>query len=181
MSLENSSKDTSRTEDFLRLYGKHDRSIYAFILALMPNWADADDLAQEARLRLWQQFEKYVPGSDFGAWARSIAYYLVLSHREKAARSRLRFSSDFLESVATEYAAMPDLMISRQEALVHCMKKLDPMWRTLLENYYNGEQTLREIADHIGRSYNATRKAIYRAHLALANCIDMELRRKELP
>ena len=146
----------------------------------MPHWADADDLAQETRLRLWQQFDKYEPGSDFGAWARSIAYYLVLSHREKASRSRLRFGQAFYESVAAEYAAMPDLLVLRQEALVRCMEKLDQARRALIEEYYGGEQTLREIAKRMGRSYDATRKTVYRAQLALADCIESELREKEV-
>ncbi len=171
---------SDRTEEFLRLYGRHDRAIFAYILALVPHWADADDLAQETRLRLWQQFDKYEPGSDFGAWARSIAYYLVLSQREKASRSRLRFGQAFYESVAAESATISDLLVLRQEALVRCMEKLGQARRALIEEYYRGTQTLREIAERLGRSYEATRKTVYRTQLALADCIESELHQKEL-
>ena len=179
MSSGNESNRKDRTEEFLRLYGQYDRAIYSYILALVPHWADADDIAQETRIRLWQQFDKYVSGSDFAAWARSIAYYLVLSHREKASRGRLRFGQAFYESVAAEYEALPDLLVSRQEALLKCMEKLDQPRRTLIEEYYGGKQTLREIAELMGRSYDSTRKAVYRTQLALAECIELELRRKE--
>jgi RNA polymerase sigma-70 factor, ECF subfamily len=180
MSSEDESSRSDETEEFLRLYSRHDRSIYAYILALEPHWADADDLAQETRLRLWQQFDKYESGSDFGAWARSIAYYLVLSHRNKASRSRLRFGQAFFESVAAECAAIPDLLISRQDAMMRCLEKLDQARRTLIEECYGSEQTLREMADRLGRSYDATRKAVYRAQHALADCIELELRQREL-
>jgi len=168
-----------RTEEFLHLLSQHDRVLYGYILALVPHWADADDLAQEMRIRLWQQFDKYQPGTDFGAWARSIAYYLVLAHREKASRDRLHFGLPFVESVTAEFAAHPVLMVLRQEALVRCMEKLDPPKRALIEKYYAGEQSLHEIAEQMGRSYEATRKAVYRTQLVLADCINAELREKE--
>lgn len=168
-----------RTEEFLRLLSQCDRMVYGYILALAPNWADADDLTQEVRVRLWKQFDKYEPGTDFGAWARSIAYYLVLAHREKAGRDRLQFGLPFYESVAAEFAATPNLMIARQDALARCMEKLDRARRSLVETYYAGKQSLREIAERLGRPYEATRKVVYRTQLALADCIDAELRQKE--
>lgn len=173
------SKDSDRTEEFLRLLGQHDRTVYAYILAMTHHWADADDVMQETRLRLWQQFDKYELGTDFGAWARSIAYYLVLAQREKASRSRLRFGAAFCEAVSAAYAAKPDLPIARQEALLLCMEKLDQTKRALIENYCIGEESLRELAEKIGRSYESTRKAVYRTQLTLADCIDREMRRKE--
>ena len=59
------------------------------------------------------------------------------------------------------------------------MEKLDPPRRALVEKYYAGEQSLHEIAEQMGRSYEATRKAVYRTQLVLADCINAELREKE--
>ena len=166
------------TTEFLRSLNQCDRDLYTYILALCPNWADADDLMQETRIRLWTQFEKYRPGSDFSAWARSIAYYLVMAHREKASRDRLQFGSEFYQSVAAEVADCPGLSRARQAALVGCMEKLDATKRAMLEDYYSGNQSLRELAQQSGRSYDAARKTVYRTQIALADCIESELRRK---
>jgi RNA polymerase sigma-70 factor, ECF subfamily len=168
-----------RTEEFLRLLGQHDHALYAYIFALCHHRADADDLTQETRIRLWQQFDKYQPGTDFGAWARSIAYYQVLTHREKALRSRLQFGSAFYELVAAEVAARSDLAATRQDALVRCMEKLDEPRRDLIREYYASDQSLVEFAQRLGRPYESTRKAVYRSHLLLAECIESELGRKE--
>ena len=168
-----------RTEEFLRLLSQHDHALYAYIFALSHHRADADDLAQETRIRLWQQFDKYEPGTDFGAWARSIAYYQVLTHREKASRSRLQFGLAFYESVAAEVAARSDLVIARQDALVRCMEKLDEPRRTLIREYYASDQSLVDFAKRLGRPYESTRKAVYRSHLLLAECIESELQQKE--
>jgi RNA polymerase sigma-70 factor, ECF subfamily len=168
-----------RTEEFLRLLGEHDRMIYSFILAMTHHWADADDVMQETRLRLWQQFDKYVPGTDFGAWARSVAYYLVLAHREKASRSRLQFGAAFCDAIASEFSTEPNVLFSRQEALLLCMEKLDKAKRDLIENYCVAEQSLHDLAQATGRSYDSVRKSVYRTQLALADCIDREMKQKE--
>jgi RNA polymerase sigma-70 factor, ECF subfamily len=157
---------------------QYDRALYAYILALCPHWADAEDLTQETRIRLWKQFDKYQPGTDFGAWARSVAYYLVLAHREKAGRSRLRFGLEFYETVAAEVAARPSLVVARQEALVRCMEKLDATKRALIETHYADNLSLRELAEQLGQSYEATRKSVYRTQLILAGCIESELQQK---
>jgi RNA polymerase sigma-70 factor, ECF subfamily len=167
-----------RTEEFLRLLDQHERALNAYIFTLNPHWADAEDIAQETRLRLWKQFDKYQPGTDFCSWARSIAYYLVLRHRLKASRDRLRFGQSFYESISAAIAAKPDLVVTRQEALTRCMEKLDEAKRSLIESYYSDERSLRELAEREGRSYDALRKAVYRTHLVLADCIRSELQKK---
>jgi RNA polymerase sigma-70 factor (ECF subfamily) len=167
-----------RTEEFLCLLGQHDRALYAYIFALVHRRADADDLAQETRIRLWQQFDKYQPDTDFGAWARKIAYYQVLTHREKASRNRLQFGEAFYESVAAEVAARADLVASREDALLRCMEKLDSPKRTLLQEYYAEDRSLVDFAKQSGRSYESTRKTIYRSQLLLADCIESEMKRK---
>lgn len=67
------------TVEFLRLLSQHERRVKSFILALVPNWADADDLYQETTVRLWEQFADYDPDQEFGAWACTIAYYIRVS------------------------------------------------------------------------------------------------------
>jgi RNA polymerase sigma-70 factor, ECF subfamily len=169
---------SDHTEEFLRLLGQHDRMLYAYVLALTHRWSDADDVMQETRIRLWQQFDKYEPGTDFAAWARSVAYYLVLAQREKTSRSKLQFGTAFCEAVAAECVAAADQMPLRQEALLRCMEKLDAAKRSLLESYCIGEQSLRDLAREMGRSYESVRKTVYRAQVALAECIEREMRKE---
>ena len=56
-----------------RLLAQYEPRLRGFILTLCPNWADAEDIAQEVKLRLWEQFDEYDPARDFGAWACTIA------------------------------------------------------------------------------------------------------------
>ena len=46
--------------------------LYGYIYALVQNQADAEDLFQETTLCLWQKFEEFEQGTDFGRWATRV-------------------------------------------------------------------------------------------------------------
>ncbi len=164
-----------RAREFLRLLGEHERRLRGFILALVPHWADADDIAQEVRLRLWEQFDDYDPAKDFGAWARTIARYQVLTHREKRSRRRELLGAEFLDLIAHEAEVISEELDAAGQALKDCFKKLPEAKQQLLMNYYGGERTTRQIAAESGRSFDATRQTILRTRLALRDCIEEAL------
>jgi RNA polymerase sigma-70 factor, ECF subfamily len=172
-----------RTREFLRLLSLHDRSTYAMILAMVHSWADADEIAQELRIRLWEQFDKFQTGTDFGAWARQIAYYLVLAHRKKAKRAPLAVDMQFLDSLLEKAAEAEAeetgfLRGARQAALAACLEALDESKRRLVRQYYSGSESIAQLADRLGRPYEALRKALYRTQMALADCIRARLGEK---
>ena len=64
---------TPKTEQFLELLGACERSLFAYVYALAPNWQDAEEIMQRVRIRIWQQFDQYDEAKSFDAWARAIA------------------------------------------------------------------------------------------------------------
>ena len=73
----------------------------SYILTLVPNLADAEQIAQETSLRLWEQFDRYDPSlGDFSAWARTIAHFQVMTYRKKLSRERIVFSSALIDALA---------------------------------------------------------------------------------
>jgi RNA polymerase sigma-70 factor (ECF subfamily) len=164
-----------RTRQFLLLLGRHERRLRAFILSLVPNWADADDIGQEVKIRLWEQFDSYDPAKDFGAWARTIAHYQVLSYREKQGRESRRMSDKFVEALADEASRLSEELDAGQQALKDCFDKLPAAKREMLVHYYSGERTTREIAAELGRTFDATRQAILRTRIALRDCVEETL------
>ena len=70
-----------RREEFVRLFQRHERSIYGYILSHVPNISAADDICQNTNLLLWKAFGQFDSTRDFGVWARTIAYFQVLRYR----------------------------------------------------------------------------------------------------
>jgi RNA polymerase sigma-70 factor, ECF subfamily len=168
--------------DFVQLLIEHERRLEGFVLAMVSNWAVAEDIVQETKLRLWQQFGQFNRNQDFGAWARTIAYYQVLSYRKSSQRSREQlFGEQFLESVAQEESHRQEEIALRQHFLAFCLEKLSEKSRELLKLVYSGKDTIRQVARKLGRSEAATYSAVQDARLRLHKCLDQELRREQLP
>ena len=169
-------------QDFVQLLIEHERRLEGFVLALVSNWAVAEDIVQETKLRLWEQFGQFDRNQDFGAWARTIAYYQVLSYRKSRKRSREQlFGEEFLQSVAQEESSRQEEIAARQRFLAFCLEKLSEKSRELLKLVYSGEDTIRQIARKLGRSEAATYTAVQDARLRLHKCLDTELRKEQLP
>jgi RNA polymerase sigma-70 factor, ECF subfamily len=165
----------------MQLLVKHERRLEGFVLALAPNWTVAEDIVQETKLRLWEQFNKYDHSQDFGAWARSIAYYQVLSYRTLHKRSREHlFSEQFLESIAQDKSLEQEEASARQRFLTSCFDKLNAASRKALLLLYSGKQTVRQIAERLGRSEASAYKTMQSARLWLHRCIEEELRKEQV-
>ena len=66
-------------EEFARLFSRHARRIYAFIMTLVFSHHDAEEVFQNTSVVLWNKFGEFRPGSNFFAWASRIAYFEVLN------------------------------------------------------------------------------------------------------
>jgi RNA polymerase sigma-70 factor (ECF subfamily) len=169
-----------RTDEFLRLLGQHEERTNAFVFSLVPNWADAQDIAQDVRLRLWEQFDAYDPTKDFGAWARAIAYYLAMAHRKRLKGAHVQIGQESLELVAATFNDTVEQFEKRGNLLQRCLEKLQAAKRRLLLRCYSGRESIREVAESLGRSYDAVRKTVFRTRQQLTDCVRQELRGEDI-
>ena len=167
-------------QEFVRLLIEHERQLEGFIVAMVADWAVAEDIAQETKLRLWEQFDQFDDRQDFGAWARSIAYYQVLTYRTRHKRSREQlFSEQFLENVAKEESSYQDEVLARQRFLASCFSKLNEKNRSLLTLVYSGKESIRQIARRLERNESAVYKAVQYAREWLHRCVEKELHKEQ--
>jgi|SRR5262245_32792153 len=173
----------ARGRMFLRLFLQNERRLYAYVLTLLPNRADAEDVLQEASLVMWDKFDEDHPPDDFAAWGCRIAYFKVLDFFKKHQRSRVCFSQALVERLAEtsiEQAATLQLD-ERREALSGCVEKLPPRERDLLTRRFAAGATTQSIAADVGRSVEAVYKALSRIRQVLFDCITKTLAREGRP
>lgn len=172
------------TEDFLRLLGRHDAALRAYVHTLVANDPAADDILQDTRLTAWRQFHKFEPGSNFIAWTKTIALHHVLNWRRKQQRHPTALSADVIEMLAHELQSLDPQQApgpvsagagSREEALQHCLAKLPASQRTLVRLRYHDEHDIDHIAGQVGRSEGAVYRALSRIRMALMDCIEDRL------
>jgi len=167
------------TELFVQLLTQHQQRVHLFILSLVPNRSDAEEILQETNLVLWRKFDEFCPGSDFRAWAFQVAYNKVKSFQERHGRDRLRFGECVMDRLATIAADGPDDLPTSLEILQFCKGQLSSQDRELIERRYEPGATTASVAAEVGRSVAAVYKAVVRIRRALYECIQRSLRREE--
>ena len=168
-----------RTDEFVRLFGSHARQIYSYLLTLIPNWADAEDVFQETSSILWEKFEQYSPGTNFRAWACQIAYYRALWFRQRQKKTKVSFGEEFIYLVAEEIAFQSDLLENRHVALADCMDRLPERERELVDRSYAPGATIKQAALDLGRTPDAAYKALKRIHRELYDCVEITLKSRK--
>lgn len=159
-------------DEFVLHVNASQRSLYAFILTLVPHREDAYDILQETNLVIWQKRDEFHKGTNFHAWASQIARNKVLMYRRKTRRDRLCFDDVLVGKLANDVAEQPLFSDEWLKPLWQCVDKLGEEDRALLEKRYVEGLQARHIADQIGRSPAAIAQALYRIRLGLMRCID---------
>lgn len=159
------------SESFVALLTGSQNSLYACILALLPDRAAARDILQETNITLWSKAADFQEGTHFMAWASRIARYHILNHRKKMRRDRLVFDDSLFELLCERQAERVDESDRREEALRGCLQKLPPGQRELLEERYSASGSVQEIASREGKSVGAVSQSLYRIRETLLNCI----------
>jgi RNA polymerase sigma-70 factor, ECF subfamily len=166
--------DDSRRH-FIRLLTAHERLVYGYILSMVPNWADADEILQETNIRLWEEFDKFELGTNFAAWALRVAHFQVLTWRKRVGRSRLVFDQKVVDALAEERYWTDEVFEARQQALGDCVSKLPVRSRELLQHCYSDGGKIKDVAARLQRSPAAVYKALERIRLDLHACIQRKL------
>ncbi len=165
----------NRNSDFVRLLKQHDRRLAAYVFSMVTDWSDAEDIIQDTWVRLWEQFDDYRPEEDFGAWACTIARYLVMAYRKRTQRHKLTFSSRVIDLLDEQVAAGRTECENRVRVLADCVRKLSDSARDLLRRCYGRPVKIKDIARELNRSVNGLYLALSRIRRILHDCVEAEI------
>lgn len=168
--------DATEQAAFVSQITRHQTMLRSYIISLMPGVDGVDDVLQQTNLILWEKRETFRPGSNFRAWACTIARFEVKTHRRKMLRfGKLMLPEDISEMLAEHCEALPKEIDERQEALGRCLGKLGENERQLIEQRYFAKGTLNEFAARCGRPPESLRVSLFRIRAALRKCINGEI------
>jgi RNA polymerase sigma-70 factor (ECF subfamily) len=172
---------STRVDEFMKLYAQHQRRLYIYLLSLVHNATDAEDLLQETNFVLWKKFDEFQTGSSFGAWACRVAYLEVMKFRSERKQAGVSLSPEFLERVNDRMAQFSDLLEDRTEAFHSCMRELAEPDRLLITRRYTPGTSVTAMAAELDRPARSISKSLVRIRKTLLKCIDRRLRQEEHP
>src|SRR4051812_36861079 len=112
-----SQSETENRKRLMALMTRHQRQIFSYIYALVPNRYDAEDLLQETSVVICEKFNEFEEGTDFVAWACQIAYWRIRYSRQKYARSKVVFDQQIVDAIAQTASEMAEELDERHVAL----------------------------------------------------------------
>jgi RNA polymerase sigma-70 factor, ECF subfamily len=173
--------DPHSHDRFVELLTEHRGPLFGYIYALVRRLHDAEDLYQDTAMVMWGKFHEYQPGTNFVAWACTIARFRV-GNFLKGERRRRHFSHALQEKLAALQARIqPEHAGLQQEALVDCIRGLSATDRQLVDLCYGAERSFREVAEQLGRSPQSVYDSLSRIRRVLLECIDRTVARTEHP
>ena len=156
---------------FVELFVRNQNRVYRYILTLVPNRTDAEELFQETNLTLWRTWDRYDHAHDFVRWACGIAHNEIRNFVRKKRASHVLLSEEILDQLARLRLQHEGLLEARRGALAECVKKLPSRDRELVEQCYGKGETIKLIAENRGQSPNVFYKALRRIRATLHECV----------
>jgi RNA polymerase sigma-70 factor, ECF subfamily len=167
-----------KTDYFVRQLINHRKRIYAFILTLVGNSSDADDIMQDTAALMWQKYHQSEEIGDFSALGMRIAHLKVLEFRKRQYKNKIKFNNELFENILGGAVTAEEKLDERFEALKKCLSKLDETSRKLVQAQHQKGQTIKDIAASIKMSQHVAYKRIGKLHDQLLQCVNRTLKQE---
>jgi RNA polymerase sigma-70 factor (ECF subfamily) len=156
-------------------YVRNQDSLYGYIMSILPNGMDADDVFQETSLVLWEKRDSYDPDRSFLAWSYGIARNVARNSIRKKQNRGQTLTPELFDAVAEARLRAADTLQQRSEALKHCLEKLPGRQRSFVMDCYERKTPLAALAERMGLSGNALYLRLSRIRRSLLNCVQRTL------
>jgi RNA polymerase sigma factor (sigma-70 family) len=153
------------------LADRHAQLPWRIAYRMLADSAEAEDVAQDALLRLWQYAERWQAGGPgVAAWLTRVATNACLDRLR-----RRRFTSDEAVPERADESALADEAIEEDEvrkAVAECIEALPDRQRAAIVLTYYEERQNKMAAEILAMQVKAFESLLLRARAALRGCVE---------
>ena len=169
-------------EAFQVLYDMHKRRVYSLCLRMTANTAEAEDLTQEAFLRVFRKISTFRGQSSFSTWLHRVALNIALMHLRR--KCHVETSLDEMTAPDPNRGEQgkevggPDLSLTwlvDRVNLERAVAQLPPTCRMVFVLHDIQGFKHREIAGMMGWSIGTSKVQLHRAHRRLRDLLQETL------
>ena len=158
-----------------RLVLQHRHELLAYLYSALPDYHAVEDLFQEVCLVAVQKAADFQDGTNFAAWARTIARNKLREGLRK--RTGVLLDDAFFDGLDRAFAEVraaldPD---PRKEALRLCLGQLQDGARQIVSLRYDEGLDPAAIAERMGKSRAAVNSLLQRIREILKECVERRL------
>jgi len=176
--MQGKGEGASLSNDFVRQLVQSQNKIHAYILALVPDWNDADDILQDTAEIMWRKYGNNVKIDNFAALGMSVARNLIFSHFRNKKKHECLLQDDILENIAEYAQELSSYADDRVNVLRGCLAKLNGKDKELIRLRYEEGLNVKSVAQVSNRSVDGLYKSLGRIHDAIMRCVRSGLARE---
>ncbi len=164
---------------FKALVERNGKKAYLLALKLVGDPADAQDISQEAFIRIYNSRKKYDEKKPFFSWFYTILSNLAKNHLKKG-KVRLRYrrrKQDEREAVGADFAVSPDYILEsdrNKERVWKAIEKLSFEQREIIILRHFEDLSYEKIAESIGIPLGSVMSRLYYARKKLKEILGSE-------
>ncbi|MBN1672822.1 MAG: sigma-70 family RNA polymerase sigma factor [Kiritimatiellae bacterium] len=155
--------------------------VLAYLMGLVKDPQKAEDLLQDTYVVVLRKWQQYQPGTNLLAWMLSIARREFLNAVKPAHNRLVAMEMEVLEKALVATQEDDANLAYRREALSHCLAKLRPQARDIMQLRYGDGLSCGEVCRRVRLSLNALYTVLCRVRENLKTCIERQLRVQEAP
>lgn len=144
---------------YAALVRRHYKHVFLVCVCILGNAHDAEDIAQDAMLKAFEQIRKLRDGAQFGRWVAKIARNLCFN----LVRRRM-----YARKAIEQKMAQPTQNPTENDNLQQAIEKLSQEFRLPLVMYYFDGQSVKTVAERLNMStsgvYTKLRTATRQLH-----------------
>jgi RNA polymerase sigma-70 factor (ECF subfamily) len=154
---------------FRILYAQAGPRLFAICLRMMRARDQAEDVLQEAFIRIWERSWQFDPEKGEAlAWLATVTRHCALDRLRRSAAPLVAFDDDVVAEIDAEVAACGD----EGAGLRRCLEHLREDYRNAVVLAYVNGLTHEELAVRLGRPAGTIKSWVRRGLAQLKECMD---------
>ncbi|QHW00077.1 RNA polymerase sigma factor [Spirosoma endbachense] len=152
------------------LVDRYKHMAYTIAVRIIRNAEDAEDVAQEAFVKAYQQIHKFEGKSKFSTWLYTIVYRVAITKLDHQRVATVPIHDEMTEPDTHSYQTpqLDHLQLSEQQKYIKAAISRLPVTEGLLITlYYLDEKSIREIEVITGLSESNIKVKLFRARKVL--------------
>lgn len=156
---------------FRALYGEAGPKLFAICLRMMKSRDEAEDVLQEAFVKIWERSHQYDAGKGQPlAWLATIARNCALDRLRKPGRAAVPFDEAVVEEIDAHVQAIDQAGEGRD--LQRCLGELREDYRRVIVLAYVNGLTHEELASQLDKPMGTIKSWVRRGLEQLKGCMD---------
>jgi RNA polymerase sigma-70 factor (ECF subfamily) len=141
------------------------------LYAMTGDWAEAQDVVQEAFIRAWDRRSRFEVHAAPESWIRTVAWRLAVSRLRRLRRGAELLRRHHVERVEQDFAAGAN---EDHAELVQALRTLTEHQRRAVVLHYLCDLSVEDVAAETGTTVNAVKARLARGRAALAVALGSE-------